>query len=179
MVYYTLQINHVSNLQEWAPLGLSCLDYRIFFYTMHFVHMFGGKFEIRKDSNNMVVMTRIEDGSLLKLNGTASHAHTVAYLSHHDSGIIPSSLLWHARFGHINYDKLCLLRKNGVSSLPTIPRTVKQCDACIIGKRDKQLFHDSTSITCRKIELTHSKLCIPMPVPYKNGNKNIMNFIDD
>jgi len=140
--------------------------------------MFGGKFEIKKDSDNMVVMIRIEDGRLLNLNGISSHTHTVAYLSHHDSGIISSSLLWHARFGHINYESLCLLRKNGVSGLPTIPR-IKQCDACIIGKHDKQLFHDSTSTTCRKIELIHSKLCIPMHVPSTNGNKNIMNFIDD
>jgi hypothetical protein len=63
--------------------------------------MINGKVEIRKDSDNMVVMTRIEDGRLLKLNGTSSHTHIVAYLSHHDSGIIPCSLFWHARFGHV------------------------------------------------------------------------------
>jgi transposase InsO family protein/adenylate kinase family enzyme len=145
----------------------------------HFVHMFGGKVEIRKDSDNMVVMTGIEDGRLLKLNGTSSHTHTVAYLSHHDSGIIPSSLLWHARFGHINYDSLRLLRKNGVSGFPTIPRKLKQCDACILGKHNKQPFHDSTSRACRKLELIHSDLCGPMHVPSANGNKYIMTFIDD
>jgi hypothetical protein len=91
----------------------------------HSIHMFDGKVEIRKDSDNMVVMTGIEDGRLLKLNGTSAHTHIVAYLSHHDSGIMPSSLLWHARFGHINYDSLCLLRKNGVSGFPTIPRKLK------------------------------------------------------
>jgi hypothetical protein len=40
----------------------------------HYVHMFGGKVEIRKDSNNMVFMTGMEDGKPLKLKGT--HAHT-------------------------------------------------------------------------------------------------------
>jgi hypothetical protein len=39
---------------------------------------------------------------------------------------MPSSLLWHAIFDHINYDNLHLLRKNGVSGLPTIPRKLKQ-----------------------------------------------------
>jgi hypothetical protein len=87
--------------------------------------MISGKVEIRKDSDNMVVMTRMEDGRLSKLNGTFSHTHTVAYLSHHDSGIIPSSLLWHASFGHINYDSLHLLRNNGDSGLPTIPTKLK------------------------------------------------------
>jgi hypothetical protein len=130
----------------------------------HSVHMFGGKVEIRKDSDNMVVMTRMEDGRLLKLKGTSSHTQNVAYLSHHDAGIIPSSLLWHAIFGHINYDSLRLLRKNGVSGFPTIPRKLKQCDACILGKHNKQPFHDSTSRACRKLELIHSDLCGPMPL---------------
>jgi hypothetical protein len=103
----------------------------------HSVHMIGGKVEIRKDCDNMVFMTEIEDGRLLKLNGTSAHTHTTAYLSHHDSGIMPSSLLWHTRFSHINYDSLRLLRKNGVSGLPTIPRKLKQFDACILGKHSK------------------------------------------
>jgi hypothetical protein len=71
------------------------------------------------------------------------------------------------------------LRKNGVSSFPTIPRKLKQCDACILGKHSKQPFHDSTSRACRKIELIHSYLYEPMHVPYANGNKYIMTFIDD
>jgi hypothetical protein len=103
----------------------------------HSVHMNCGKVEIRKDSDNMLVMTEKEDGRLLKLNGTSSHTHNVAYLFDHDEGIMSSSLLWHARFGHINNDSLCLLRKNGVSGLPIIPRKVKQCDACILGKHNK------------------------------------------
>jgi hypothetical protein len=84
--------------------------------------MIGGKVELRKDFGNMVFMTRIEDGRLLKLNGTSAHTHIVAYLSHHDSGIMSYSLLWNARFGHIDYDRLLLLRKNCVSGLPIVPR---------------------------------------------------------
>jgi hypothetical protein len=87
--------------------------------------MFGGKVEIQKDSDNMVVMTGMEDGRPLKLKGTFAHTQNVAYLSHHDASIMPSSFLGHPRFGHINYDSLRLLRKNGVSGLPTIPRILK------------------------------------------------------
>jgi hypothetical protein len=91
----------------------------------HSIHIFSGKVEIRKDSENMFVMIGVEDGRLLKLKGTFSHAHNYAYLSHHDEGTMPSSLLWHARFGHINHDSLCLLKKNGVSCLSIIPRNLK------------------------------------------------------
>jgi hypothetical protein len=142
----------------------------------HFVHMFSGEVEIWKDSDNTVVTTGMEDGRLLKLSGTSAHKQNAAYLSHHDAGIMPSSLLWHGRFGHINYDSFCLLRKNGVSSFPTIPRKLKQCDACILGK---QPFHDTTSRACRKLELIHYDWCGPMLVPSTNGNRYIVTFIDD
>jgi len=44
----------------------------------HYVHMISGKVEIRKDSDNMVFMTRMEDGRPLNLKGTSTH---VGYLS--------------------------------------------------------------------------------------------------
>jgi hypothetical protein len=78
----------------------------------HSIHIFDGKVEIRKASDNMVVMTRVEDERLLKLKGTSIHAQHSAYLSHHSEGTFPSSLLWHARFGHINYNNLRLMKKN-------------------------------------------------------------------
>ena len=71
------------------------------------------------------------------------------------------------------------MNKNGVTSLPTIPRTLKQCDACILGKHNKQCFHDSHSRAHKKIEFIHSNLCGPMHVPYANGNQYMMTFIDD
>jgi hypothetical protein len=58
-------------------------------------------------------MIEVEEGTLLKLKGTSTHAQNVAYLSHHGEGTMPSRLLWHARFGQINYAILCLLRNNG------------------------------------------------------------------
>jgi hypothetical protein len=105
--------------------------------------MFGGKVEIRKDSENMVVMIGVEDGRLLKLKGTSAMQKML-----HTSLITvkvqcPSSLLWHTRFVHINYDSLHLLRNNGVSGFPTIPRKLKQCDVCILRMHNKQPFHDS------------------------------------
>jgi hypothetical protein len=138
--------------------------------------MFGGKVEIRKDSNNMVVMTGMEYGRLLKLKGTSSDTQNVAYLSHHGEGKMPSSILWHAIFSHINYENICLLRKNGVSSLPTISMKLKQFDVFVLGKHNKQPFHDSTSKACRKLELIHFDLRVPMFVPFANGNRYIMTF---
>jgi hypothetical protein len=68
----------------------------------------------------MVVMKKVEDERLLKLKGTNDHATNSTYLSHHDEGTFPYSLVWPDITGHINYDSLCFLKNNGVSSLPNI-----------------------------------------------------------
>eukprot|EP00253_Pinus_taeda_P036637 PITA_36637 len=125
----------------------------------HSIHKFDGNVEVRKASDHSLVMIWIEEERLLKLQGTSAHARNFSYNSHYDEGTFLPSLLWHARFGHLNYDSLRLLKKNGVSSLPTIPGKLKQCDACILGKHSKQSFHDSHSSAHIKLELIHSNLC--------------------
>jgi len=87
--------------------------------------MFDGKLEVRKASDHSLVMRGIEEERLLKLQGTSVRAQHFSYNSHYEEGTLPSSLLWHARFGHLNYDNLRLLKKNGVVGLPTIPRKFK------------------------------------------------------
>jgi hypothetical protein len=51
--------------------------------------------------------------------------------------------------------------------------------SCILGKHNKQHFHDSTFRACTNIELIHFDLCGPMSIPFAFGNKYIMIFIDD
>eukprot|EP00253_Pinus_taeda_P024327 PITA_24327 len=169
-------LDHVLYLPQLKRNLLSLVHIR---QQGHSIHMFDGKLEVRKSSDHSLVMRGIEEERLLKLQGTSAHKQHFSYITHHEEGTLPSSLLWHARFGHLNYDSLCLLKKNDVAGLPTIPRKLKQCDACILGKHSKQSFHDSHSRAHRKLERIHSDLCGPMPVPSANGNKYIMTFIDD
>ena len=68
--------------------------------------MFDGKVEVRKASDRSVFMRGIEEGRLLKLQGTSAHAQNFAFSSHYDEGTLPSSILWHARFGHLTYGNL-------------------------------------------------------------------------
>ena len=106
----------------------------------HSIHIFDGIAKIKRASDNMVMMTGVEYGILLKLKGTPTRAHNFAYHAHQNEGILSFSLLWHARVGHINYDNLRLLKKNGVFGFPTIPRKLKQCDSYTLGKHSKQPF---------------------------------------
>eukprot|EP00253_Pinus_taeda_P008959 PITA_08959 len=169
-------LDHVFYLPQLKRNLLSLVHIR---QQGHSIHMFDGKLEVRKASDHSLVTRGIEEERLFKLQGTSAHAQHFSYISHHEEGTLPSSLLWHARFGHLNYDSLRLLKKNGVACLPTIPRKLKQCDACILGNHSKQSFHDSHSRAHRKLELIHSDLCGPMLVSSANGNNYIMTFIDD
>jgi hypothetical protein len=45
----------------------------------HSIHMFDGKVEIRRSSDNMVIMTGWEDDKLLKLKGTSAHGHKILH----------------------------------------------------------------------------------------------------
>jgi len=149
-------LHHVLYLPQLRRNLLSLVHIR---QQGHSIHMFDGKLEVRKASNHSLVMMGIKEERLLKLQGTSARAQNFSYNSHYEEGTFPSSLLWHARFGHLNYDNLHLLNKNGVTGLPTIPRKLKQCDAYVLGKHSKPSFHDSHSRAHRKLELIHSDLC--------------------
>ena len=145
-------LHHVLYLPQLRRNLLSLVHIR---QQGHSIRMFYGKLEVRKASDHSLVMTGIEEERLLKLQRTSARAQHFSYNSHYEEGTLPSSLLWHARFGHLNHDSLHLLKKNGVSGLPTIPRKLKQCDACILGKHSKQSFHYSHSRAHIKLELIH------------------------
>eukprot|EP00253_Pinus_taeda_P028394 PITA_28394 len=110
-------LDHVLYLPQLKRNLLSLVHIR---QQGHSIHMFDGKLEVRKSSDHSLVMRGIEEERLLKLQGKSAHKQHFSYISHHEEGTLPSSLLWHARFGHLNYDSLCLLKKNGVAGLPTI-----------------------------------------------------------
>ena len=140
--------------------------------------MFDGIIEIRRAYDNVIVITRLEDEKNLKLNGTSSNSHNSANLAQHNDNLSPI-LLCNARFGHINYDSIKIMKQKGVQGSLTIPRQLSQCDACILGKHSKQPFHDSMFRASRKVGLIHSYLCGPMLLPSTNGNNYLMTFVDD
>ena len=96
----------------------------------HSIHVFDGIVEIRRTSDDVVVMTGVEEDKLLKLKGTSSFSSNSALLAQH-SDTLSSSLLWHACFGHINYDSIRIMKQRGIQGLPTIPRKLTPCNACI------------------------------------------------
>ena len=53
----------------------------------HPIHMFDGIIELIRDYDNAIVMNRVEDNKLLKLNGTLSNSQNFANLAQHNSNL--------------------------------------------------------------------------------------------
>ena len=49
----------------------------------------------------------------------------------------------------------------------------------MLGKHSKKHFHDSNSKACKKLELVQSDLYGLLFIPSANGNKYLINFIDN
>ena len=127
-------------------------------------------------------MNDVEEGALLKLNGASSTVMNFcdsSALLAQQRDTFSSSLLWHACFGHINYENIIIVRQKGIKGFPTIPKELTPCDACILGKHSRKPFHSSSSRDSRKLGIIHSDLCGPMLVGTANGNKCMLTFIDD
>ena len=74
------------------------------------------------------------------MNGTSSISQNSTNLTY-DNGNLSSILLWHARFGHIKYDSLKIVKHEGLQGIPTIPGQLSHiCNSCILGTHSEHHF---------------------------------------
>ena len=129
------------------------------------------------DQNGSYIASGIRDQNLYKLTYIPSYLEAnISNLNHE------TPMLWHRRFGHINFDYLSKMIKNKLISGVKIdpPTTLEPCEACIIGKQARQPFKSSGIIkTMKKLDLIHSDLCGPMQNLSLGGKKYLITFIDD
>lgn len=108
----------------------------------------------------------------------AAHAMTTAYASR-----APTPHLWHRRLGHLGYDNLSKLThlSTGINLTSDDIKTTSAdtCNACILGKQHRLPFTSSTTVTSKPLELLHTDLCGPMPVPSHGDNLYFITLLDD
>ena len=71
----------------------------------HSIHIFYAKVKIRRENDNKIVMTSVEEDKLLKLHGMSSVALNTTYLVQQND-TLSSYFLWHACFSHVNYESI-------------------------------------------------------------------------
>jgi hypothetical protein len=92
---------------------------------------------------------------------------------------ICSMRLWHVRYGHLNFESLSQLQKQGmVKGLPTFKKETSKCEACIYGKQSRESFSTSSWHANRWLQLVHSDVCGPLETSF-GGCKYFLLFVDD
>lgn len=89
-------------------------------------------------------------------------------------------ILWHSRFGYLNFQCLQDLKQNGmVIGLPNI-KQFNGCEACNYGKLARTSFPHGRSWRAKeRLHLVHADLCGPMHVEYLGGRRYFLLFVDD
>ena len=106
------------------------------------------------------------------------------YATAYSSQVNETPHLWHRRFGHLGFDNLAKM-ESLVTGIRTTTAQFKaattdaNCKACILGKQHRLPFPNSTSATQAPLELLHTDLCGPMPVPSAGGNLYFITILDD
>ena len=86
------------------------------------------------------------------------------------------SELWHARLGHVHYEKMKNMSK--MSLIPAIETNAEKCKTCMLTKITRMPFKNVTR-TSEILELIHSDLCDFHATPSIGNKKYIATFIDD
>jgi transposase InsO family protein len=90
-------------------------------------------------------------------------------------------MLWHERFGHLNFKYLDQHSKaEMLDGLPHIQYTDGVCQGCILGKHPEEKFNTSKVWrTLSLLELIHSDITGPFPHPLISKVKYVLTFIED
>ena len=87
------------------------------------------------------------------------------------------SVIWHARLGHIEQDRLKRLARAGLlGSLAKVKLPI--CKYCLAGKATRLPFGEAKR-AISKLQLIHSDICGPMNVRARHDANYLITFIDD
>ena len=89
-------------------------------------------------------------------------------------------LLWHHRYGHLNFKSLNYLSHNNlIDGMRPIQHIGEICESCVFGKQHREAFHKNNARQASElIELAHSYICGPMRTSLNNSTYFIV-FVDD
>lgn len=92
-----------------------------------------------------------------------------------------SAYMWHRRLGHINLQRMKLMRDGAVDGLNFNDEAneIENCEACAYGKQARLPFKKSDRQSKRVLELIHSDVIGPMETQSIGKCKYILTFVDD
>jgi hypothetical protein len=81
------------------------------------------------------------------------------------SATMPTEIILHQRYEHINHPDLMLIhKKNIIEGLPMLKNENVSCDGCVLGKIHRDEFPSSPDRKKRDVlNIVHTGVCRPMP----------------
>jgi hypothetical protein len=136
----------------------------------------------------MVLMRGVRCGTLYKLlgstytNGCNSFVVPKQRNKEDNTNIVPGkkTMLWHQRLRHIGEKGLRTLHDRGmVEGMYNCTLDFDFCEHCIYGKQNRVRFPSGATRTKGILELIHSDVFGPVPVPSLGKSVYYVSFIDD
>jgi hypothetical protein len=131
--------------------------------------------KIHDDNRHLVAKVSCTSSRLYIL--TLQLARPVCLAAHHDD----AAWLWHERYGHLHFDALRKLTRDGmVRGLPQLDRVHQLCNCCIATKQRRKLFPSQAKGRAEGlIDLVHGDLCGPISPITPSGKQYFLLLIDD
>lgn len=90
------------------------------------------------------------------------------------------SILWHLRYGHLNFNSLKVLQKNNmVHGLPYVADVKNICEGGISGKMHRLPFTHTSWRAKTPLHLIHADIWGPARTPTPGGRRYFLLFVDD
>ncbi|MCO5580381.1 hypothetical protein L7F22_034248 [Adiantum nelumboides] len=135
------------------------------------------KHQLPNGERYRVLGTQIGKLYLLGCSSPSAECHHVPAPRNSDY----TTLLWHYRLGHLNRVSMRITASKNLAKHYDLPAKSKLslCEGCLFGKLSQQKFSTSSTATHKPLQIVHSDLCGPLPVPSLTHNHYFITFIDD
>jgi hypothetical protein len=139
------------------------------------IHITQGVMRIRDERMRLLAMICRSVGRLYVFDITVAQSVCLATCAGEDAW------RWHARFGHINFEALRKMGREGlVRGLPILSQVNQICEACLAGKhRRTPLPHQALRRATEPLELVHGDICSPISPVTPSGNRYFLLLVDD
>ena len=89
--------------------------------------------------------------------------------------------MWHTRLGHVNFQALELMSREGMAhGIPRMVQPKEKCEGCLMTKLARTSFPSHTSFeTTTPLELVYADICGPIMPETPGGNRYFLLFVDD
>jgi hypothetical protein len=168
-------VRHIHNV-VYVPRIKKNFDLCVHNYRSEFEGQFFKTHCIVKDllDHYQPVASGVRVGGLYKLDVTNKNHQALT------SATMSTEILWHQRYGHINYHDLLLLQKQSmVEGLPMLKNDYVACEGCALGKMHRDEFPSNSDRRKRDVlELVHIDVCGPMQTNLRRCLLFLL-FIDD